>query len=88
MECRPTISGGRANRHAIPSVLYPPMPVSQASEYIVTVGLVNVMLLISITLSLTASRKVSHNCKSTLCVFVWDLGTMLLRSRQEISKAN
>ena len=56
------------------------MPVSQASEYIVTVGLVNVMLLISIPLLLTASSKVIHNCKSALCVLFgicgpccWDL---------------
>ena len=55
------------NRHDIPSVSYHPIPVSQASEYVVAVGLVNVMLLISIPLFLTAPSKISHNCKSAHC---------------------
>ena len=43
-------SGGIAQRHANPSVLYPPIPCSHASEYVVAVGEVKVMLLMSMPL--------------------------------------
>ena len=60
MESRPMISFGSGSRHAIPFVLYPPMPCSQASENVVTVGVVKVILLILTPLVETESSILSQ----------------------------
>ena len=61
----PIMSSGRLYFQAIPAVLYPPMPCSQASEYVVTVGIVNVIFFISIPFLLTVFRILIHRWRSS-----------------------
>ena len=66
----PISAGGNSYRHANPFVLNPPIPCSHASEIVVPVGWVNVILLISIPLVLTNWRRVIQKWISSLsCLF-------------------
>ena len=68
----PIRAGGSSYRHAKPSVLYPPMPCSQASDMVGSVGSVgsvNVILFISIPSVLTFCSRDIQRWMSFLSCF-------------------
>ena len=60
-------SGGMYQRHAMPLLLYPPIPHWQASDHSVTVGVVNTMLFIGTPVYATNWRIFIQSCRSSLC---------------------
>ena len=57
----PCHSAGILHRHAMPFLLYPPMPCSQASDHSVTDGLTKYMLLIGTPLVVTCWSNFIHS---------------------------
>ena len=66
MENRPMRSSGNFRRHAMPPFVYPPRPCSHASEYVVSVGSVKVMLFMSTPMVEARSRNSFHRDRSAL----------------------
>ena len=64
IEKTPINSNGKSYRHANPSKLNPPIPCLHASDIVVFVGLVKVILLISIPLVLAYCRRESQRWMS------------------------
>lgn len=62
----PMSAGGNSYRHASPSELNPPSPCSHASDMVVPVGSVNVILFISIPFVLTFCKKPIQSWRSFL----------------------